>query len=108
VFWLPGRVLVVVLLWFDVVSHFFPSACPQVVGLPVAFTLLLVVLLCLFSVFFFFVFGALPHTRLRASLIFVFLFRLFCPLWFAFLPFFGVFPPGGEDTIDTSWILAVS
>ena len=90
-FWLPGRVLVVVLLWCDGVSHFFFGVCPQGVGLPVAFTLLLVRLLCLF---FFLFFGSPPHTRLRISLIFVFPFRLFCPLWFASCPVLRVFPPG--------------
>ena len=51
-------------------------------------------------------FGALPRTRRRVSLIFVFLCRLFCPLcaiherargtllWFASRPRFRVFPPG--------------
>ena len=73
---MPGRVLVVVLLWFDGVSHFFSAVCPQGVDLPVAFTLLLVVLLYLFFSLFF---GALPYIRLRVSLIFVFLFHLFCP-----------------------------
>jgi hypothetical protein len=47
------------LLWFDGVSHFFSGVCPQGVGLPVACTFLLVMLLSLFFSFLFF--GALPY-----------------------------------------------
>ena len=51
VFWLPGRVLVVVLLWSDGVSHFFPASALRVPCLPVAFTLVLVMLLSLLFLF---------------------------------------------------------
>jgi hypothetical protein len=54
VFWLLDQELVVILLWFNSVYHPPPGACPQGVGLPVAFTSLLVVLSCLFLLFLFF------------------------------------------------------
>ena len=57
---MPGRVQVVFLLWFDGVSHLFSGVCPQGVGLPVAFTLVLVMLVSVFSFFFF---DALPLTQ---------------------------------------------
>ena len=76
-FWLPGRVLVVFFFGSTVFLTFFPhlpagcrSPCGVYASVGCAFE----------SVFSFLFFGALPHTRRRVALIFVFLFRLFCPV----------------------------
>ena len=101
---MPGRVLVVFFFGSTVFLTFFrrlPAGCRSPCSV-YAFVGLAVLSVCSFLFF-----GALPHTRLRVSLLFVSLFGLLCPLcaihnlarrarlYFVSRLFLHVFPPAG-------------